>query len=74
MSERLLPQNIDAECGVLGSLIIDPETLPLVADWLRPEDFYRDVHRLVYETLLSLSERKQSADFITLCESLETGG
>lgn len=74
MSERLFPQNIDAECGVLGSLIIDPETLPLIADWLRPEDFYRDAHRLIYEAILTLSEHRQPADFITLCESLEQAG
>src|SRR5216683_1346824 len=74
MSERLLPQNIDAECGVLGSLIIDPEALPLIADWLRPEDFYRDAHRLIYESILALSEHNQPADFLTLGEALETGG
>ena len=36
--ERLLPNNSEAECGVLGSLIIDPEAVPLVADWLHPDD------------------------------------
>ncbi len=74
MSERLLPQNIDAECGVLGSLIIDPEAFPLVADWLRPEDFYRDAHRMIYEAIQALNEQHQPADFITLCDELETAG
>ncbi|MGH2507903.1 MAG: replicative DNA helicase, partial [Ktedonobacteraceae bacterium] len=59
---------------VLGSIIIDPEALPLVADWLRSEDFYRDAHRMIYEALLTLYERHQPADFITLCEALEMGG
>lgn len=74
MGERLVPQNIDAEYGVLGSIILDPETLPLVADWLQPQDFYRDAHRLIYEALLTLYERHQPADFITVCEALETSG
>jgi len=69
--ERLLPQNMDAECGALGSLILDPEAVPLVADWLRPTDFYRDSHRTIYEAMLTLYERNEPADFITLCELLE---
>ena len=69
--ERLLPTNIEAECGVLGSLLIDPEAVSLVADWLHPEDFYRDAHRTIYEAILTLYERNQPADFITLCELLE---
>ncbi len=69
--ERLLPNNIEAECGVLGSLLIDPEAVPLVADWLHPEDFYRDAHRTIYEAILTLYARNQPADFITLCELLE---
>jgi replicative DNA helicase len=69
--ERLLPQNIEAECGVLGSIIIDPEAVALVADWLRPDDFYRDAHRIIYTAVLELYERNEPADFITLCEFLE---
>jgi replicative DNA helicase len=47
--EKLLPQNIEAECGVLGSLIIDPEALDRVIGFLRSNDFYRDAHRTLYE-------------------------
>jgi replicative DNA helicase len=69
--QRHLPNNIDAECGVLGSLLIDPEAIMQVADVLRPEDFYRDAHRTIYEAILSLYERHQPADFVTLCDLLE---
>lgn len=69
--ERLLPNSIDAERGVLGSVILDPRAVPLVADWLRPSDFYRESHQLIYEALLSLYERRMPADFITLCDVLE---
>ena len=74
MIERLLPQNIEAERGVLGSIIIDPEAIAQVADWLRPGDFYRDAHRLIYEHLLALYQRNEPADFITLCDLLEQQG
>ncbi|HEU5380515.1 MAG TPA: replicative DNA helicase [Ktedonobacteraceae bacterium] len=72
--ERLLPNSIDAERGVLGSLIIDPEAITLVADWLRPDDFYRDAHQIIYTAILTLYERNAPADFITLCDLLEQQG
>lgn len=69
--EKHLPQNIEAECGALGSIIIDPEAIVQVADFLQPEDFYRDAHRIIYETILSLYEQHEAADFITICDELE---
>lgn len=72
--ERLLPQNIEAESGVLGSIIIDPEAVSLVADWLHSDDFYRDAHRIVYRAILDLYEDNHPADFITLCDLLEQQG
>lgn len=41
MVERLPPSNVEAEAALLGSLIIDPEAIGLVADILSPGDFYR---------------------------------
>src|SRR5579883_1924333 len=56
LMQRTFPQNIEAECGVLGSLLIDPEAIGQIADWLRPQDFYRDAHRTIYAAILSLFE------------------
>ncbi len=70
--ERLLPVNIEAEYGVLGSIIIDPEALVLVADFLHAEDFYRDAHRTIYEVMLHLYNQQRAADFITICDVLES--
>ena len=69
--EKLLPQNIEAESGVLGSIIIDPDAIVQVADFLQPEDFYRDAHRMIYEVIRSLHEQREPADFITICDELE---
>ena len=69
--EKLLPQNIEAECGVLGSIIIDPEAIVQVAEFLFPDDFYRDAHRTIYEVILQLYEQREPADFITICDELE---
>jgi len=72
--EKLLPQNVEAECGVLGSIIIDPEAIVQVADFLRAEDFYRDAHRAIFEVIVQLYEQHEPADFITICDELEQQG
>jgi replicative DNA helicase len=69
--EKLLPQNLEAERGVLGSIIIDPEAPDRVVGFLQASDFYRDAHRTIYEAVLTLAGQGQSADFITICDELE---
>lgn len=69
--EKLLPQNIEAEAGVLGSIIIDPEAIVSVLEFLRPADFYRDAHRTIFETMLDLYQRHEPADYLTVCDELE---
>jgi replicative DNA helicase len=69
--DRLPPQNVEAEQSVLGSLLIDREAVIRVASFLRPDDFYRETHGEIYGAILSLYERREPADFITLCDELE---
>jgi replicative DNA helicase len=71
MNERMLPQNIEAEEGVLGSIIIDPECYDLIADRLKADDFYRNSHRVIYSVVVSLVARRVSPDNITICDELE---
>ena len=68
--EKLLPQNVEAEASVLGSLLIDPEAIVQIADFLRPEDFYREAHRTIYQAALDLFETREPADLITLTDEL----
>jgi replicative DNA helicase len=69
--DRLPPQNIEAEQSVLGSLLIDSDAIIRIAPFLRAEDFYRETHSLIYQAVLDLHERREPADFITLCDELE---
>jgi len=69
--EKSLPHNVEAEAGVLGSIIIDPEAIVQVADIVQPDDFYRESHRLIYQAALELYEQREPADIITLCDELE---
>jgi replicative DNA helicase len=72
--ERLPPQNIEAEQSVLGSILIDRDAIVRVAGFLRPEDFYREAHRTIYQAMLDLFERREPADFVLLCDELERRG
>ncbi len=45
--EKLLPQGEEAERGMLGSIIIDPEAVDRVIGFVQADDFYRDAHRTV---------------------------
>lgn len=69
--ERMLPQNIEAEQGVLGSILIDPDAVDVVAEKLQPCDFYRDAHRAIYEAMMRLHSQDIPPDFMTLCDELE---
>ncbi|MGZ6213379.1 MAG: replicative DNA helicase [Candidatus Limnocylindrales bacterium] len=72
--DRLPPQSIEAEQSVLGALLIDRDAVIEVADFLRPSDFYRAHHGTVYEAILSLYERREPIDIVTVSEVLERGG
>lgn len=74
IAEKIIPYNIDAECGVLGSLLIDPEAISLVADSLKPGDFYRHTHQIIYKVMLALYAKGEPADVLTLSDQLQVCG
>ncbi len=68
---RIPPHNLDAERAVLGALLLEGrEALPRVVEVLRPSDFYTEAHRNIYETILTLFDRGEPIDLITLNEEL----
>ncbi|MBV9281957.1 MAG: replicative DNA helicase [Chloroflexi bacterium] len=70
-SEGILPQSIEAEQAVLGSLLIDPRAVERVASFLRPADFYLPVNGEIYRGMLALYERDMPSDIVTLAEHLQ---
>jgi replicative DNA helicase len=74
MIDRLPPQSIEAEQSVLGAVLIDRDAMIEIADFLKPEDFYRQAHARIYAVMLDLSERREPIDIVTVSESLERGG
>jgi replicative DNA helicase len=65
---RLPPQHIEAEQAVLGALMLTPDALLRIRDWLHEDDFYRKDHRLVFRAICELDDRKQPCDAVTLSD------
>ena len=71
MIDRLPPQSNEAEQSVLGSILIDRDAVIEVAEFLKPDDFYRQAHAKVYAVMLDLFERREPIDIVTVSEALE---
>lgn len=69
-----LPQSVDVEASLLGSVLLDQDAIVKIADVVRPVDFYDDKHRLIYEACLRLYEQGSPIDIITLSEELKSEG
>ncbi len=72
--DHLPPHNLDAEQSVLGALLSDRDAIIRVASFLRPNDFYRRAHSLIYEAIVSLYNRREPTDLITLVDELTRQG
>src|SRR5258705_12391206 len=68
--ERPLPQNLDAERSILGAILLDNHTLNIAIQNLKPEDFFLEQHRRVFNQMIALCENQQAIDLVTLTESL----
>lgn len=67
----LMPQNIDAEKALLGSLFVGPEMFAEVVDIVRSEDFYHNQHRIIFQAMASLNRRGIPSDMITVMDEIE---
>ncbi|MBT3704173.1 replicative DNA helicase [Candidatus Peregrinibacteria bacterium] len=65
------PHSLDAERAVLGSIFVDKEALIKISDFLASDDFYHDAHRIVYEAVMTLYDKRIPIDLVTLTNSLE---
>lgn len=72
--EKIPPQNLDAEQSVLGAMLIDQEAVIKTIEVLQPRDFYRDANGRIFEAIVSLFDRGEPVDLITLSEELRQTG
>lgn len=71
---KLPPQALELEQSVIGALMIEKDAFATVADLLRPESFYSDQHRHIFEAIRSLSTKDAPIDVLSVTEELKTMG
>ncbi|MDD7796252.1 replicative DNA helicase [Clostridium sp. 'White wine YQ'] len=71
---KSLPQSIEAEQSVIGSMIIDKTAIAQAAEALKEEDFYRDSHKVIFRSIVDMFQRDMAVDLITLLEYLKSTG
>src|SRR6516164_3471539 len=68
--DRTPPQDIAAEQGVLGGMLLSKDAIADVVEVLRPTDFYRPAHQTVYDAVIDLYGKGEPADAVTIAAEL----
>lgn len=68
---QAIPANVEAERALLGSILIDPDAIYKVSEFITPDSPYYGRHKVIYEAMLRLTERREPIDFVTLVDELE---
>lgn len=70
-SDRLPPQNVEAEESILGGILLDPEAIGRVADLVRPDAFYLSAHQEIYRAALALHAQGSPTDLMCVTAWLQ---
>src|SRR6185437_6796652 len=71
---RVPPQSLESERALLGALLLKPDAIHDVADLIRPDSFYAERHRIIFEAMLDLSNKGEPIDLLSLGEKLSSRG
>ncbi|WP_194192637.1 replicative DNA helicase [Clostridium chrysemydis] len=69
---KTLPQSIEAEQSVLGSMILERSAIAQAAEGLNEDDFYRDSHKVIFRTIIEMFRKDMAVDLITVLEDLKS--
>ncbi|MFZ5796963.1 MAG: replicative DNA helicase [Desulfobulbaceae bacterium] len=69
-SRMVPPQNLEAEQAVLGTILLQDNSLVKIIELLEPEDFYREAHKTIFRAMLQLFENREPYDLISLTNLL----
>ncbi|MFH1406397.1 MAG: replicative DNA helicase [Candidatus Omnitrophota bacterium] len=73
-TEKIPPQDIEAEICVLGSMLIEESALSSVIDLLDENTFYKDVHKKIFASIVDLYSSSRNVDVVTVSEDLRKKG
>jgi replicative DNA helicase len=72
--DRMPPQDLAAEQGVLGGMLLSKDAIADVIDSIKGRDFYKPAHELIYDSILDLYGRGEPADAVTVADALNKHG
>ncbi len=67
---KVPPQNLEAEQSVLGTILLKDKVFGQVVETLKPDDFYRDAHKIIFEAMIELFDRSEPHDLVTVTNLL----
>ncbi|MCP5004097.1 MAG: replicative DNA helicase [Planctomycetes bacterium] len=70
IQEKVQPYSMEAEVSVLGSMLIDNETIGLVAQVLNENSFYKTSHCQIYASIINLYDKQRVVDLVILKDEL----
>jgi archaellum biogenesis ATPase FlaH len=71
---KQLPNALNEEYAVLGSILIDPDALARVAEIISAEDFYDERNKWIFEAMMTLHGQGTHLDLLTICDQMERMG
>lgn len=71
---RIPPHSVESEQSILGSILLDKDAIITVAETINPSDFYKDAHRVIYESMMALNNKNEPIDMVTLTDELRKRG
>ena len=63
---KIPPQNLEAEASLLGCLLLDKESIIKIGDILRTDNFYRDIHGMIFQAILDMFEKHEPIDILSI--------
>ena len=68
---RTIPYNLEAEESVLGAILLKPDAISRILDIVKPDDFYKNGHQVIFETMLEFYEKGEVIDHVLLIDRLK---
>lgn len=73
-SEKLPPQNIEAEQAVLGAMLLNERVIPEVLEIIDESYFYKEAHKCIFSGIVELFHNRKNIDIVTVSENLQKKG
>lgn len=71
IAEKIPPQDIEMELAVLGSMLLDREAIAIAIETIDSSYFYKEDHRKIFESIITLYDENKPVDLLTLCNELK---